>query len=251
MKNSLLLLISILALSCSKKENISAVDSFEQQVLKEIRNQPDITADAIEQHNFKEMNVEGQYTSGMTTNFKYKLVYNSDGKISSVSTAGKEFLSFEYVGNHLNLKSEAIEKKYELDVNGLATKSSLNAKYYYKNGFLIRDTGEFSSKNLYSPNGNLVLRETSEGKIYYEYTDFKNTIRQEIVRGEAIHWTFRDSYLGRFSTNLLKKVQFADNFNTILEYSYEFDDKSRVKTMIIKRSRNSFQDAVFKYNFVY
>jgi hypothetical protein len=53
----------------------------------------------------------------------------------------------------------------------------------------------------------------------------------------AVHWTFRDSYLGNFSTNLIKKAVFSKGTanETTLDFSYVFDSEKRVSKVTIDR----------------
>ena len=68
----------------------------------------------------------------------------------------------------------------------------------------------------------------------YEYTDYINNIRQEVLRTTTFHWSFRDLFLGKFSTNLLKSVSF--NGEKALEFSYQFDHLNRVSKVIVNRT---------------
>ena len=154
------------------------------------------------------------------------------------------------LGNYI-IKTKDLET-FILDNEGFAQNGIGLDKIYYKNGYLLRSTGVNGFKQTYSPEGNLLFREYDNRKVIYEYTDFPNNIRQEVVNSVAIHWTFRDSYLGKFSTNLLKKVSFSDTEMNILEYSYQFDEQNRVKVMTIKRTgKFTIGSATFEYKFSY
>lgn len=106
--------------------------------------------------------------------------------------------------------------------------------------------------------GNLLYFESESVKAKYEYYDYPNTIRQEILSPQAIQWTFRDSYLGKFSTNLIKKITFPEfglptDFVYVLDFSYEFDKQKRVSKMFINRNdiKTGIACAKFEYTFSY
>lgn len=74
----------------------------------------------------------------------------------------------------------------------------------------------------------------------------------EVLKPKAIHWSFRDYYIGKFSTNLLKKATFT-NSATTLDFTYQFDSNNRVSKMIIERKSSNFSpsDGTIKCTFSY
>ena len=229
----------------------------ENQILEEIKQQPDITAKVVKQLPFKRMDILLSLGSGSNTasaKHNYEIEYLTNGKNKTIKADNKEMISIDYGTSQVSVNKGSSIDKYELGNDNLA-KNTVDGlqKYYYKNGYSSRtnSTSNPFIKN-YSKDGNLTHLETYTEKSNYEYYDYPNNIRQEVLRPEAIHWGFRDDYLGRFSTNLLKKVVFI-NSATTLDFTYQFDNNNRVLKMIIERrvSNFSLENGTIKYTFSY
>lgn len=245
--------------SCSQKSivPIPIPINTETQILEEIKQQPEITAKVIEQIPFKKMDVLLSFDSGSNTTptkYNYEIEYFSNGKIKIIKADNKEMISIDYSTNQVLVNKGSKTDKYELGNDNLA-KNTIDGlqKYYYKNGYSSRTNSSSNPfiKN-YSNDGNLIHVETYTEKSNYEYYNYPNNIRQEVLRPEAIHWGFRDDYLGRFSTNLLKKVAFV-NSATTLDFTYQFDNNNRVSKMIIERRVSNFspENGTIEYTFSY
>jgi hypothetical protein len=245
--------------ACSQKNaglSPAPIDT-ENQILTEIKQQPDITAKVVEQLPFKKMEVVLSLGSGSnctSASFNYEIEYLNNGKIKTIKSDNKEMISIDYSTNQVSVNNGSTTDKYELGSDNLA-KNTVDGlqKYYYKNGYLSRTISSSNPfiKN-YSKEGNLIYLETDAQKSNYEYFDYPNNIRQEVLRPEAIHWGFRDHYLGKFSTNLLKKVTFI-NSATTLDFTYQFDSNNKVSKMIIERKSGNFSPAngIIEYTFSY
>ena len=259
MKKILFFAFLLFIASCSQKDvapSVFDVD-FEKQILDEIKQQPEITAKVVEQIPFKKMDVLLSLGSGSNTasaKYNYEIEYLNNGKIKTIKSDNKDMISIDYGKNQVSVNKGNTIDKYELGSDNLA-KSKVDGlqKYYYKNGYLSRTIGnsDFIAKN-YSTDGNLIYLETTSGKSNYTYYDYPNNIRQEILKSEAIHWGFRDDYLGKFSTNLLKKITFI-NSATTLDFTYQFDSNNRVSKMIIERNAGNFSpsNGTIEYTFSY
>lgn len=213
----------------------------ENQILEEIKQQPDITAKVVEQLPFKRMDILLSLGSGSNTasaKYNYEIEYLTNGKIKTIKADNKEMISIDYGTSQVSVNKGSSIDKYELGNDNL-TKSTVDGlqKYFYKNGYLSRTNGSSNPfiRN-YSSEGNLIYSETNTEKSNYEYYDYPNNIRQEVLRPEAIHWSFRDDHLGKFSTNLLKKVTFV-NSATTLDFTYQFNSNNRVSKMVIEKKR--------------
>ena len=261
MKKILFFASLFFVVSCSQKNVVpiptnNTIDT-EKRILEEIKQQPEITAKVVEQIPFKKMDVLLSLGSGSNTasaKFKYDIEYLGNGKIKTIKSDNKDMISIDYGTNQVSVNKGSTIDKYELGNDNFA-KNTVDGlqKYYYKNGYLSRTSGssDFIIRN-YSTAGNLIYLETDTQKSNYDYYDYPNNIRQEILKPEAIHWGFRDDYLGKFSTNLLKKVTFTDS-GTTLNFAYQFDDNNRVSKMIIERNASSLSttNGTIEYTFSY
>jgi hypothetical protein len=262
MKKILFFVSLLFVASCSQKSvapNPVVIDT-EKQILDEIKQQPDISAKVVEQLPFKKMDVTLSLGSGTNTasaSYNYEIEYLNNGKIKVIKSDNKEIVSINYSTNQVSVNKGSAIDKYELGNDNLA-KNTVDGlqKFYYKDGYLSR-TNDSSNPNVkiiknYSKEGNLIHLETNTEKSNYEYYDYPNNIRQEVLSPQAIHWSFRDDYLGRFSTNLLKKVTFI-NSATTLNFTYQFDSNNRVSKMIIERNAGNFNPAngIIEYTFSY
>ncbi|GAB2637216.1 hypothetical protein GCM10027035_33660 [Emticicia sediminis] len=257
MKTLHILLLPALLFSCSKKEVSNERDDIEKQILADINSKPSILAKPVSQKEVSKVEINVQYDNGPNLDYVYNYEYDPTGKIKTIQSNGKDFLSFSYQPNELVVLngSGVIYKKYTLDKSGLAQVDNSENNFYYKDGYLWISTGKEGFANTYSPEGNLLARRADGIKVDYEYTEFPNTIRQEVLASTSItlYATIRDSFLGNFSTNLLKRVQFSEGENVTLDYSYKFDAENRVKTMTIRRksNMNGMGDATFQCVFSY
>jgi hypothetical protein len=248
----LLLLIYILGLlACTKevKEPIFNKEELDnQEFIKYIEKLPEINSPEIKQNLFKKVDLQIKYSFNLKENFVFDYSYDTEGKIKSIKSDREENFNFEYAPNTLNRISSEGKTAYVLDNNGLATRASDLGKIYYKNGYYVLNSGPNNQRLIYSKEGNIVERNNAK----YEYTDYPNTIKQDIKSSRGIHSTFRDSYLGKYSTNLLKKAQINDGPGEyILNFKYEFDAQNRVELMTIEQYQEPSKVTVFVYRFWY
>lgn len=257
MKTLPILLLPALLFACSTKDEPNERDSIEKQILADIKAKPSIVAKPVSQKLVSKVEINVQYDNGPSLDYVYAYEYDINGKIKAIKSGEKDILSFSYQPNELIVSngSGVVNKKYTLDKSGLAQVDNAANNFYYKDGYLWISTGKDGFANTYSLEGNLLARRADGVKIDYEYTEFPNTIRQEVLASTSItmYATIRDSFLGNFSTNLLKRVQFSEGENVTLDYSYQFDSENRVKTMTIRRksNMNGMGDATFQCVFSY
>lgn len=257
MKTLHILLLPALLFSCSKKEVSNERDNIEKQILADINSKPTILAKSVSQKSVSKVEINVQYDKGPNLDYVYNYEYDPTGKIKTIQSGGKDFLSFSYQPNELVVLngSGVIYKKYTLDKSGLAQVDNSENNFYYKDGYLWISTGKEGFANTYSTEGNLLARRADGVKVDYEYTEYPNTIRQEVLSSTSVtlYATIRDVFLGNFSTNLVKRVQFSEGDSVTLDYSYQFDAENRVKTMTIRRksSINDMADATFQCVFSY
>lgn len=152
---------------------------------------------------------------------------------------------------------------FQLNQEGLAESGvgffengkAANNQYFYKNGYLVSIA---DSKNLtkmkYSSNGDLlewsgVTHRGDKTQNVYEYTEYPNTIRQEILGWATPQFSFRGDFLGKYSSRLLKKAVINENtgINITMDFTYSFDSKGRVSKMQIKRSDD--QEVQYEYSY--
>ena len=261
MKKILFFASLFFAVSCSSKNVIpsSVVIDTEKQILEEIKQQPEITSKTVEQIPFKKMGVIATFGTNATspvTKYNYEIEYFANGKLKTVKTDGKTILNINYNSSQVTVNQNNTENKYELGSDNLVKNTTDgNDRFYYKSGYLSRNiSNDPILKRTYTTTGNLLISETTPSTFIavYDYYDYPNSIRQEILRPEAIHWSFRDDYLGKFSTNLLKKVTFVNN-GTTLNFTYQFDGNNRVSKMIVDRKvdKNDVLSGTFEYTFSY
>ncbi len=229
------LLIGLAA--CNKK---SESPIAEDAILKEVKALPEISQPLINQAPFKKIDMELLLPNNQqSVKYSYSLDYYSDGKIKSISEGGKDMYRFDYQKNNLTIQETDMAFNIKLTDNGLAEYNqgtNSTDRYYFKNNFLIKRRDRLTEDFNYSANGNL-LNYKGAFPAEYEYTNYPNTIRQEVLAPMAVHWTFRDSYLGNFSTNLIKKAVFSKGTanETTLDFSYVFDSEKRVSKVTIDR----------------
>jgi hypothetical protein len=257
MKTLPILLLPALLFACSTKEVSNERDAIKKQILSDIDAKPNILAKPVSQKSVSKIEINVKYDKGPTIDYEFSYVYDLTGKIKAIQSGGKDFLSFSYQPNELVVLngSGVIYKKYTLNKSELAQVDNSNNNFYYKDGYLWISTGKEGFTNTYSTEGNLLSRRADGIKVDYEYTDFPNTIRQEVLSSTSVtlYATIRDVFLGNFSTNLVKRVQFSEGDSVTLDYSYQFDAENRVKTMTIRRKSSiiDMADATFQCVFSY
>lgn len=208
---------------------VEVVD-IDAQLQEEVKNHPSINAPIVEQNKVK--NIEVFLSKRMVSSIQYD--YYTDGKIKSVSF-GKG-IPQEYL-----YKDDVLiaNKSYQLDKSGLAqnTKENIQTKFYYKDGFLLRTNSAGDFKYTYSTTGNLMKASIGNESLNYEYTDYPNNIRQEILKLQEYSNSIRDFYLGRYSTNLIKEIKYNDT--TVMTFEYEFDAQKRVTKVTMNRTASA------------
>jgi hypothetical protein len=256
MKTILFLLSVFVLLSCASKntEQILSQEEVDDQLMqKYINGLPDINGKEVIQNTVKKMFLSVKHPLVNKVVYEFDLAYFPDSKIKTIKLNGDAYLNFDYQGNTLKRNSSEGIFTFVLDNNGLAKSGPGQDKIYYKNNFLIASLGSKALRLTYSKDGNLIQQLIGDNKIVYEYTNYPNTIRQEIDDSEGFYFTFRDTYLGRYNSNLLKSAQFSNSmFGKVeLAFSYEFDEQNRVKLMQITRPREAGGNIVYDYSFVY
>lgn len=228
--------------------------AYNAQMQAEVNSHPSINAPVIEQVSVK--NIDVFLNKRMTSSIMYD--YYADGKVKSINLGGNPSL-YIYQGGILT--ANYVNKSYVLDNNGLAQsiKDDAQTKFFYKDGFLLRTNIVDDFKYTYSTNGNLTKAFIGDESLNYVYTDYPNTIRQEILKLQEYSNSIRDSYLGRYSTNLIKEIKYNDT--TVMTFEYEFDAQKRVTKAIMNRIAptslsNSHKillgpSVIIEYNFSY
>ncbi|HLO44358.1 MAG TPA: hypothetical protein VK175_08505 [Leadbetterella sp.] len=253
--NLLLLLCLFIAFSSCKDQSNSPV-AAEDTILKEVAALPEITSPDIIQESFRKIEVElSPSNTNQTAKFTYSLDYFSDGKIKAIHEANNNLYRFDYQNSVLTIQNAEQTNKIKLTEKGLADYNqgeNSNTKYYFKNNFLVKRKDNLITDFQYSTNGNLMNYVGSNTKAEYQYTSYLNNIRQEVLSPQAVHWTFRDTYLGNFSTNLLQKAVFnrGKQDETTLDFSYTFDQNNKVTKVIIQRKAPSGSDTI-TYSYSY
>ncbi len=235
MKKNQLIPVLLLGLILSCKDSSQTVSpssqvdviAYNAQLQAEVDIHPSINAPVIEQDRVK--NIEGSLNSRMNISVQYD--YYTNGKIKSVSNGN--ILAQEYVYKDDILTAD---KTYILDKNGLAQSLNDNSqtKFFYKDGFLLRTNTPDAFKYSYSTIGNLTKAEIGNEALKYVYTDYPNTIRQEVLKLQEYSNSIRDLYLGRYSTNLIKEIKYNDT--TVMTFEYEFDAQKRVTKVTMNRT---------------
>ena len=228
--------------------------AYNVQLQAEVDNHPSISAPIIEQERVK--NIEVFLNKRMTSSIMYD--YYADGKVKNISF-GNNPSQFIYQDGILT--ANYVNKSYVLDKNGFAQsiKDDSQTKFFYKDGFLLRTNIVDDFRYTYSTTGNLTKAFIGNESLNYVYTDYSNTIRQEILKLQEYSNSIRDSYLGRYSTNLIKEIKYNDT--TVITFDYEFDAQKRVTKATMNRitpvSLNNSNKiilgppALIEYNFSY
>ncbi len=153
--------------------------------------------------------------------------------------------------------------RYQLNEQGLAQNSNgvfsngreAAVEYFYKNGYLVSSADQnYFTKLNYNTNGDLKewigLSHLGEYiRASYSYTNFPNTLQQEINYWTAPHFALRGYFLGKYSSHLVEKVTFQNAVlnNVTLDFSYSFDSQNRVTKVVIKRSLGD--EAIYEYSY--
>jgi hypothetical protein len=214
--------------------NSPAVD-YDAQMEEEAKNHPAINAPIIEQNKVKM--ILGSPNGAITSSVKYQYDYFADGRIKSIGSGNGNLVDIVY-SNGL-VVSNYDGKSYNLDNNGLAKSANDNdkTKFFYKDGFLVRTNKPNDFKLLYSSTGNLIKASKGDESLDYTYTDYPNNVRQEILKMQEYSNTIRDTYLGRYSTNLIKDISY--NGLIVATFEYEFDSQKRVTKITMNRKSSA------------
>ena len=115
------------------------VIDLEKEILDEIKLQPEITAKVVEPLPFKKIGMDASFDRG----YYYDLGYQQDGKIKSIKANGKDFISIDYNSNQVVINRGTTAQQYELGSDNLIKNTvDGNEKFYYKNGYLLRNLAE-------------------------------------------------------------------------------------------------------------
>ncbi|WP_341226134.1 hypothetical protein [uncultured Arcticibacterium sp.] len=259
-KSLLFLFLSIIIFSCKKDNSTEPIDqepiSQEDAIQNEIDLLPEITVSEIEQINFTKMDV-GLTINNVTSTYNLLLDYDDSNRLKSVYMENDTLYSYNYQADRVNVLENGISKTIYLNDDGIARQEqglTNEFKYYFKNDYLLKTT-EVSRYNMeYSTDGNLIHYQNGSLTADYTYIDSTtNNIRQEILTPLTFHWSFRDKYLGNFSTNLLKTAVFHDedlDYDYTLAFSYEYDELERVSKVIINRQAEP-ESSLIEYKLSY
>ncbi|WP_162628089.1 hypothetical protein [Arcticibacterium luteifluviistationis] len=258
-KSLLFLFLSISIFSCKKDDNSETIIPEEgvDTIQEEVNLMPEITADAIEQNSFSKMEVTLTPDNQASAKYLLDLSYDDNNRLKSVVRDTDTLYAYNYETDRVSVLDNGNQKTVYLNNDGLAKEIqglTNQFKYYFKNDYFVRSTEVNSLKKDYSSEGNLVFYSNDELSAEYSYMDSLNTIRQEILTPLTFHWSFRDKYLGNFSTNLIKTAIFHDaslgDYTYTLNFSYEFDEENRVSKVIINRQEEGLS-AVIEYALTY
>lgn len=255
------ILIASLALSC-KEDTVQEVLPQNVGLQEQVDALPGISAVKVEQAAVKGVDVRLNFNGeAIPDRVQFSLLYDyfEDGKLKAVTNNAEPMVSYEYEADEVKRTSvdSPMSKLYKLNNEGLAETDDQSSKFYYKNGFLIFALGEYLDTFTYSSKGNLTSwRSGLEKSATFTYTGFENNIRQEVLNPSTLHSTFRDSYLGNFSSNLISDVVFKEGENgsnvTTLTFDYTFDNQGRVAKVLVERdSDDGLSSGFFEYSLSY
>lgn len=238
MKKIHLIPVFLLGLSFSCKDSSQTISpsilpveviDYDAQMQDEVKNHPSINAPVVEQNRVK--NIDVYMYRGLSAIVKYD--YYTDGKIKSVGFSNDNPKEYLYKGDILT--DNYAKKSYLLDNNGLAItlKDDDKVKFFYKDGFLLRTNVPNDLRFTYSTTGNLIKVIKGDESLNYFYTDYTNTIRQEVLKIQEYSNSIRDSFLGHYSTNLIKEISYKGA--NVMTFEYEFDAQKRVKKITMNR----------------
>lgn len=195
----------------------------------------------------------------------YNFEYNSQEQLVRILTEKSPVfeITLDQNARKANSTFAKQEMAFLLNQEGLAESSDgilnngnkVKNQYFYKNGYLVGMSDDFYLTKLkYNANGNLlewngVTHQREKVLISYEYTDYPNIIRQEITSWITPHFTYRGDFLGKYSSNLLKRavITQGSSGSYTLNFSYTFDTEGRLSSMLIKR--DSEGDVLYEYSY--
>ena len=177
----------------------------------------------------------------------YKVTFTRDNDLLV-----RRILNAGYPGMDIyDLNNEGFSTYARHGVNPSVRDGGSEYNYLYKNGHRIATVGFVNAhggilgiiaENKYSSTGNLINRTFADGGsaknvFTYEYTAFPNTINQDVLSYYVEWFLTRTVNLGRFSTNLIKKITIEEGFmkGKTIEFEYVFDDQNRVSKINIVR----------------
>lgn len=272
MKATVLLSVLVLAMGLSACEKIATEETplptvpeltLAEKAKKYADEHPDIQSPLIVNALPKSVN----FSMGSMFMDTFKFGYNAQEQLEQISTErGLVFdITLDPTAQKAIGKFGKQELNFQLNQNGLAESAvgafpsgkEANNQYFYKNGYLVAITDKLYLTTLkYSGNGDLlewkgITHQGERVNIAYEYTDYPNTIRQEVTYWTASHLSFRGDFLGKYSSKLLKKAiigvpSLGDN-PFVLDFEYTFDSKGRVSRMLIKR--DALSDVLYEYRY--
>jgi hypothetical protein len=267
MKKYFLLLVVISIVGCkSDNSGITPTDpmvSFREKAQAVALQQNSIEVPEVPQLALKSVILTLREKNEMTFP-TYNFAYNSQNSLVSITSGTEGFWSLALNGNQASLKYDESIQEFILGNNGLGEKANITFEgkkseihYLYKNGYWVSSyntDGDITSR-IYSQKGDLLqwkivdINGNIKYNATYEYTDIPNTIRQEVNRWEAPHFSFRGDVLGKYSSQLLKKVTI--NNTSTLSFDYKLDDKNRVSSSTISRTQGTFELPVAFYSYTY
>lgn len=272
MKSNVLLFGLVLAMGLSACEKIDSEEppiptvpelTLAEKAKKYTDEHPDIQSPLIVNALPKSVNV----ALGTVFVDTFKFGYNAQEQLVQISTDRGPVLdiTLDQTARKATGRFGKQELNFQLNQNGLAESAvgffpsgkEANNQYFYKNGYLVAMTDKLYLTTLkYSGNGDLLEWKgtTHQGErvnISYEYTNYPNTIRQEVTYWTTTHLTFRGDFLGKYSSKLLKKavisVPSLSGSTFVLDFEYTFDIKGRVSRMLIKR--DALSDVLYEYRY--
>lgn len=253
-------LLLLTVFSCKKDDTTTPIDpnpvSQEDGIQNEIDLLPEIVTSEIEQINFSKMDV-GLTINNVTSTYNLLLDYDDSNRLKSIYMENDTLYSYNYQADRVNVLQNGTSKTIYLNDDGIARQkqgSTNQFNYYFKNDYFLRTTEYSSLRMEYSTDGNLIHYQNGSLTADYTYIDSTtNNIRQEILTPLTFHWSFRDKYLGNFSTNLLKTAVFHDedlDYDYTLTFSYEYDELERVSKVIINRQAEP-ESSIIEYTLSY
>ncbi|AEI48372.1 DUF4595 domain-containing protein [Runella slithyformis] len=272
MKATVLLSVFVLAMGLSACEKIATEEppiptvperTLAEKAKKYADEHPEIQSPLIVNALPKSVNV----ALGSVFIDTFRFGYNAQEQLVQVSTDRGPILdiTLDPTARKANGRFGKQELNFQLNQNGLAESAvgafpsgkEANNQYFYKNGYLVAIVDKLYLTTLkYSGNGDLlewkgITHQGERVNIAYEYTDYPNTIRQEVTYWTASHLSFRGDFLGKYSSKLLKKavisVPSLGENPFVLDFEYTFDSKGRVSRMLIKR--DTLSDVLYEYRY--
>jgi hypothetical protein len=272
MKATVLLSVILLAMGLSACEKIATEEpplptvpelTLAEKAKKYAEEHPDIQSPLIVNALPKSVN----FSMGSMFMDTFKFGYNAQEQLVQVSTdRGLVFdITLDPTAQKATGRFGKQQLNFQLNQNGLAESAvgdfpsgkEVSNQYFYKNGYLVAIVDKLYLTTLkYSGNGDLlewkgITHQGERVNISYEYTDYPNTIRQEVTYWAASHLSFRGDFLGKYSSKLLKKavvgVPSLGGNTIVLDFEYTFDNKGRVSGMLVKKDTGP--NALYEYRY--